>query len=243
MPEPNARNLAARNIKRCSNGRMITLSVEDDFRNRELSQEQTVTTAKLNIEAGHLEEISSEKTVNNTLKYIELNDKGKRGCYSKQSATTKWRKSVEAKKIRPEERLEYFGFIKPIEESPQDNNATLLNVESQIEAQDIPHTQKETIKISEAIQHLKLLITPAMNRKDENSSVNNYQYNKFKSVYHYFLRRLEGMKKGQASVDAAEHIWPNYSKVYRPKIIISWEKEFLEYGTLFRHCQGKHVKR
>lgn len=57
------------------------------------------------------------------------------------------------------------------------------------------------------------------------------------------MKRMEGVKKGLASREAARIYWKKSNVSYRAMTIIKWAKEFLSLGKLSNHKQGVHAKR
>ena len=154
----------------------------------------------------------------------------RKGFYSKSSRTTQWRRRTEAAKVDPKGKLTSFGF-------------TLSAVEEEEVAKRQSAWEIEVEKIIEMMDTLMPLIVPVMNNNTPGSTKNCYQSSKYRSVYFYFTKRLEGFKKYEASKFAASMTWLNHSEDYRPKIIRAWAKEFLMNGVLSPHRQGVHVKK
>lgn len=152
------------------------------------------------------------------------------GHYNKNSSTTEWRRRVEASKIKDNEKLTYFGF-------------KIVNNNIGQEQQHVAHTKRELAKIRLIYNSLYKFTEPVMNKRQENSEVNAYNFSRYSAVKYYFEKRLEGFNKGDASKAAAKFHWENASKFYRPNAIVCWAKEFLENEKLSEHSQGAHTKR
>lgn len=82
-----------------------------------------------------------------------------------------------------------------------------------------------------------------MNASSANEVIELYQHARLKSIYEYFLKRLNGIKKLETATGAVNSVWIDLFKVYRPKAIIRRSKEYLRSGSLSRHKQGVHTKR
>jgi hypothetical protein len=93
------------------------------------------------------------------------------------------------------------------------------------------------------MKELQELIEPVRNLKSESSKALTYNFVRYTSVNFYFLRRLEGLKRGPACREASHYFWGKNSTSYRAKSIIKWAKEFLREGKLSDHSQGVHSKR
>ena len=120
----------------------------------------------------------SRKTINN-----KKSNRPK--TYSRTSRTTAWRNKKEAKKMmNGNKNLESFGFM-PTAVPAEVTDTPILS-----------ESDREIIQINEKMKKLQELIEPVRNLKSESSKALTYNFVRYTSVNFYFLRRLEGLKRG-----------------------------------------------
>ncbi|OAD08036.1 hypothetical protein MUCCIDRAFT_158274 [Mucor lusitanicus CBS 277.49] len=140
---------------------------------------------------------------------------------------------MEEKSVNIKQKLSDFGFV-PSNATP---NTTPVNEPI------LSSNQREIIQINEMLEKLQNFIKPVMNQKSEGSKAATYNFVRYTSVNFYFLKRLEGVKVGQASAEAAKYLWGYDASSYRAMTIVQWAKEFLREGKPSDHSQGVHSKR
>ncbi|KAI8095981.1 hypothetical protein BDF21DRAFT_18872 [Thamnidium elegans] len=172
-----------------------------------------------------------DKSVAETLK--DTSKKSNRSLvYKGTSKTTAWRNLKQADAVDDRQKLTCFGFTTS-SSAPSPITHEIKYSRSEI----------ELIKIRSMFAKLEEFTKVVMNSKREGSNVDSYNYVRYLSISHYFSKRLEGKKVGEASFAAAEVFWKKNNKFYRAETIVAWAKEFLREGKLSNHSQGVHTKR
>lgn len=229
MPPLNARQKAFKNRSRNENNQFVTVNEVED-RDDWIIDGINLDEVNARIESEESVEVA-ERNINNTLSCNNSNLTKRKGIYQGVSTTTKWRRKKEQEKVRPEQTLMSFGITvqqKPVPEKK----------EMKISAR-----EKEITLIREKLGDLQKYVSPVMNKQKEGNKRDTYNNARYLSVKYYFMKRLEGVHKGEAAKAAAILYWPDNSEPYRAATIIKWVKEFLDQGKLSDHQQGAHVKR
>lgn len=99
---------------------------------------------------------------------------------------------------------------------------------------------EDTLKI--AYDALSIYLTPSF-RANKQQDENIYERSKCQAVHHYFKLRMDGVKKMEASVLAANMFWYSKKSTYRSKDIRKYAEEYLKTGKISECLQGKHPKR
>ncbi|KAG2191293.1 hypothetical protein INT47_005117 [Mucor saturninus] len=229
MPPLNARKRAYANKNKNQDGVFMTRSVDvNDW--EEMSIDNTTNVDELHSLA---ESCNATSIVKNSINKILVDITGQSSrpkTYIGTSRTTLWRNRKESNLIDDRSKLTHFGFV-PVAVAATQHEVVLSR------------SQKELIQINEVFLQLQDLLKPIMNKSQENSKVLVYNFVRYSSINCYFIRRLEGMNKGQASRNAARQFWHDNNVAYRAMTIIKWSNEFLQERKLSDHCQGVHSKR
>ncbi|KAG2206342.1 hypothetical protein INT45_003625, partial [Circinella minor] len=105
-------------------------------------------------------------------------------------------------------------------------------------------TSPPLMTIQEAYDQLTSIVAPIMNaKKDDERAMRDYKLRKYSGVYVYFGERLRKTLVMKASQIAAKRVWITPSNHYRARAIRSYANEYLYYGKISPHQQGKHIKR
>ncbi|KAG2216059.1 hypothetical protein INT45_012960 [Circinella minor] len=99
-----------------------------------------------------------------------------------------------------------------------------------------------TIQASSEVEVEEHKITPNPNSTSVCNTRSSFETCRLQCIHRYFTYRLQNMKKTKASTIAAKEIWGKPSS-YRPLAIQSWAAEYIEFGFISPHRQGKHAKR
>ena len=164
-----------------------------------------------------------------------------RGVYNKDSPVTIWRKSkeIEAAAKISRKLTDFHGF-----HIGKDMNSSHLQVsQSEIMVQRQETFENNYQVIKKAYMSLTKLITPDANAQSDFNQTSTFHICKLKAVHRYFYYILEKKKKIESSELAAIDCWIDPSKDYRPKAIRCWANEFLDFGFISEHQQGKNAKR
>lgn len=224
MPPLNARQRAFKNRKKDANGKFLPRAIavngwtdnSNDNNATDLDDSNTFAEAQ-----------QPQKTINHALiDNTMITNRPK--TYQGHSRTSNWRNKKESQSVDIKQKLTSFGFV-PV---PQKADEPVLN-----------RNQKEMIGIRQMLDTLQELIKPVENLESEDSEALTYNFVRYSSINFYFRRRLEGVKVGEASCDAARYFWKDNNQSYRAMTIVKWAKEFLREGRLSDHSQGIRNKR
>ena len=98
--------------------------------------------------------------------------------------------------------------------------------------------------IGEAYKKLTPFVAPIMNvKKGAERAMQDYEMRKHIGVHAYFEELIAGKGAMVASQIAAKIAWIVPSEHYRAMAIRSYAKEYLRFGKISPHQQGKHTKR
>ena len=229
MPPLNARKRAYANKNKNEEGVFMTRSVDvNDW--EEMSIDNTTNVDELHSLAESHNDTSIVKNSINKILVDITGQSSRPKTYTGTSRTTLWRNKKESSMIDDRSKLTHFGFV-PVAVAATQHEVVLSR------------SQKELIQINEVFLQLQDLLKPIMNKSNKNSKVLAYNFVRYSSINCYFIRRLEGMNKGQASRSAAKQFWHDNNVAYRAMTIIKWSNEFLQERKLSDHCQGVHSKR
>ncbi|KAG2211566.1 hypothetical protein INT45_003504 [Circinella minor] len=164
-------------------------------------------------------------------------DSGLRGVYQKDSRTTKCcqgksDKSNSVSNVTSHSILSFSGF--------EVQKKSTTNCEERIKKE-----QQKTamqLKMQQSLNTISLQISPKISSQSIFNAQSSYNICRLQCVHHFLTYSLQGMNKTQASAKAANELWSNPSS-YRPYIIQAWAKEYINFGFISPHRQGKHAKR
>ncbi|OAD67406.1 hypothetical protein PHYBLDRAFT_151658 [Phycomyces blakesleeanus NRRL 1555(-)] len=97
-------------------------------------------------------------------------------------------------------------------------------------------------EIHEVYENISEMIKPPVSSDSELCKFALFEVSEHIVVKEYFQRLLNNCKKIEASEKAAEIFWTTSSK-YCGETVRGWAKEFLQFGKVSDHQQGKHAKR
>ncbi|KAI7848781.1 hypothetical protein BDC45DRAFT_574545 [Circinella umbellata] len=184
----------------------------------------------------------SEEDVNNACQKFSLSwkegaDGRLHGIYRKDSRTLQWckRKRDEADMAlnsTSHSLLDFPGFT------------IQASSEVEVEERKRKNNEKEALqlKMEHALKSLSDKITPNPNSTSVCNTRSSYETCRLQCIHRYFTYHLQNMKKTKASTIAAKEIWGKPSS-YHPLAIQSWAAEYIEFGFISPHHQGKHAKR
>ena len=105
-------------------------------------------------------------------------------------------------------------------------------------------TLSPLMTIQEAYDQLTSIVAPIMNvKKDDERAMRDYELRKYSGVHAYFGELLRKTPVMKASQIAAKTVWITPSNHYRARAIRSYANEYLRYGKISPHQQGKRIKR
>ncbi|OAD80600.1 hypothetical protein PHYBLDRAFT_161239 [Phycomyces blakesleeanus NRRL 1555(-)] len=145
----------------------------------------------------------------------------------------KMKEELEANKDKKVRTLADFGFSVPVASVSPVTEALTVCKQSKDE---------ELEEIREAYEKISEMIKPPVSSDSELGKFALFEVSKHIVVKEYFRRLLNNCKKIEASEKAAEIFWTTPSK-YRGEAVHGWAKEFLQFGKISEHQQGKHAKR
>ncbi|KAI8968091.1 hypothetical protein BDB01DRAFT_825675 [Pilobolus umbonatus] len=132
--------------------------------------------------------------------------------------------------------------LKSIEEKRREVAVSELNKDTSGRKEKEFIRQNKLNQWKEAVEKLKTILNCTIS--NDSSSMKNIEILKHRAVYLYLKNLIDGLNQGQSSVNAANIIWlGKASDVYRPKAIVGWAEQFLEYGIISPRRQGCHIKR
>lgn len=108
--------------------------------------------------------------------------------------------------------------------------------------QQLNRNEKELAIIQFRFDKLDQQVRSLMNSSSKVGKLNAYEAFRLLSIHKYFVYRLEGLKKMEASLRVAKEKWQK-SFEYRGRAIRLWAKVYVQLGYLPLHKQGKHAKR
>jgi hypothetical protein len=109
-------------------------------------------------------------------------------------------------------------------------------------AEDI-QVESEADKLKIAYDSLTSKLAPVINSESAQQKAGTYERAKYQAVYKYLKYRIEGVKKIQASVLAAQEFWYDKATTYRSNVIRNYAEEYINSGEISKGFQGKHSKR
>ncbi|KAG2207326.1 hypothetical protein INT45_012432 [Circinella minor] len=209
------------NVTETSNNSEIPL--EDDF--------QILATLEVD-EAPELDEVIIEdpKPIF-PIKWDKSDNISSRGKYWGNSRNIKYYREEQALKKKEGSHEITDFFKKKVDNNNSDNNGVLK-------------TPSPLMTIQEAYDRLTPIVVPIMNSKnDDERSMRDYELRKHIGIYIYFGELLKNTPIMKASQIAAKTAWIIPSNHYRARAIRSYAHEYLHYGKISLHQQGKHIKR
>ncbi|OAD65386.1 hypothetical protein PHYBLDRAFT_153472 [Phycomyces blakesleeanus NRRL 1555(-)] len=165
-------------------------------------------------------------------------EKNLRGLYKEDSRSSimrnkrKMKEELETNKDKKVRTLADFSFSVPV--APVSPVTEALTVYKQSK-------DEELEEIREAYEKTSEMIKPPVSSDSELGKFASFEVSKYIVVKKYFRRLLNNCKKIEASEKAAEIFWTTPSK-YRGEAVCGWAKEFLQFGKISEHQQGKHAK-
>ncbi|KAI9027278.1 hypothetical protein CLU79DRAFT_741175 [Phycomyces nitens] len=161
------------------------------------------------------------------------------GTYKKNSATTMWRrrkaKELLAENAKKNHRLEGLRFFRiDPENTPAQESVPTVSPERQLQETEEDLIRPAYEKICNYIsQQIKL---------PPSSCISMYEMTRYQAVKIYFLQRIQGFKKVEASEKATELVYDQIN-TYLPKTIRRWAREYIAIGSINSRQQGKHKRR
>ncbi|KAG2216239.1 hypothetical protein INT45_002781 [Circinella minor] len=202
----------------------LEISVEDDFQ----------ILAALEVEEiPEVDEVLEEDSKPSfPIKWKESEAKSSRGKYWGTSRTVKYYHDKQAlKKKKGRHEITDF-FKKQVDNKNSDDSDEIVK--------NLP----SLMSIQEAYNQITPIVAPAMNaKKDNERGMADYELGKYIGVYIYFGELIKKTPVMTASQIAAKTAWIVPSNHYRARAIRSYAQEYLRYGKISPHLQGKHVKR
>ena len=197
------------------------------------------------VDADYFVEELADSSIEAILKWRDDIPKFRRAFYSKDSATTQWRKR---KKI--ESRLEAAQGMKKItdffksttsqtaEDDPQGSNSTPLSVNTVCAS-----TTKAPLCIEQALEILSLRTALSNNGNVDRRlrHISKFDYIRYMAV-EQFLTLAEPNTRVRMSVQIASQLFPKSGKDHTARRIRKWAACFLATGKLPDSRQGRHIK-
>ena len=174
------------------------------------------------------------------IKYNKELEAGSRGKYWGNSRTVKYYREKQANE-KKKGSMEITAFFSPVPALSSVNNQQhqLTSFEEEV-LEDFSYS----MTIKEAYDKLTPIVSPIMNAKENGErAMHDYELRKHIGVHAYFKEIIGGKGAVEASQVAATTAWIIPSEHYRARAIRSYAKEYLRFGKISPHQQGKHIKR
>jgi hypothetical protein len=183
-------------------------------------------------------EVDPVSTINTQLQHREISNKYTRGLHFSKPYMRKKRQQNREMAIGS---LKISRYFKPLTASVAAKPAA-VNQEV-VGTQQSAEVENEVEKIKNIIGLLSAEAAPVMNIMSQQQRDGTYEYSKYRAVLHYCRYRLQGDKRLEASIKAAQDTWYNKSTTYRAKMIRQYAQEYLATNRITKGGQGKHSKR